>query len=77
MSVSAIISQIDAAIAACVEAIADGRAVVEYEINGRRVQRSDPAAALEALTRSRSRLESAAAREQRGGIMTLGRYSRG
>jgi hypothetical protein len=73
MSTSAILDQIDAAISACVLAIGEGRSVVEYEINGRRVQRSDPAVALEALTRSRQRIAATASAASRGGIFTLGR----
>ena len=67
---------LDLAIEACLTAIAAGAAVVEYEIGGRRLRRTDPSAVLRELTRSRSTLAPIANRASRRAT-TLGSFDRG
>lgn len=69
---SAISDQIDAAIMTCAEALASGQNVVEYEINGRRVRRTDPAQAIQALAKAKAALASSATAGSNG-IFSLGR----
>lgn len=69
---SSLTDQIDAAMQACALAIASGDAVVEYEINGRRVRRSDPAVAIQALAKAKQSL-AASTTAGASGIFSLGR----
>lgn len=68
---SAISDQIDAAIQACAEALAAGSPVVEYEINGRRVRRTDPAFAIQALAKAKAALAGTGTGSS-SGIFSLG-----
>lgn len=69
---SALTDQLDAAMQACALAIAAGETVVEYEINGRRVRRTDPAVAIQSLAKAKQAL-AASATAGASGIFSLGR----
>jgi uncharacterized protein YqfA (UPF0365 family) len=70
---SAVSDQIDAAILVCAEALAAGQNIVEYEINGRRVRRTDPAQAIQALAKAKQALAASGSASSTAGIFSLGR----
>lgn len=67
-------SRIETAITEILDSIGTGNAIIEYEINGRRIVRSSPSQLLETLRKMLAEISPLAAQQSRGSIFSLGSF---